>query len=133
MNTDRALIICDEEENRQKVIAAVLKCGLSPICCSSLEEARTLLFQGSFKVVLCGDILSDGDFRSALKEVKKSTAHTPLIVLSHISEWQAYLNALGAGAFDYIVCPPEAAETERILWCALSGTMYPSKAVHATA
>jgi DNA-binding NtrC family response regulator len=124
---DLALVICKQGEDRDKIVAALLKCGLSPICCVSLGEARTLLSQEEFRVVLCSDILPDGDYRMVLREAKKSPIHTPVIVLSRSAEWDSYLNALGVGAFDFIVCPPSSAEAERILWSALAATMRPDK------
>ncbi len=42
---DLALVICNQGEDREKAVAALLKCGLSPNCCSNLQEARTLLCQ----------------------------------------------------------------------------------------
>ena len=132
-NTDHVLIICDEGENRQKVVVAALKCGLSPICCSNMEEAHILLFQKDFKVILCSDTLPDGDFSAILKEVRRSSTNIPVIILSYLGDWDAYLKALGVGAFDYIVCPPKPAEAERILWSALADTVRSRQAAHATA
>ena len=92
-----------------------------------------MLLEEAFRVVLCSDILSDGDFRAVLREVKKSTVHVPVIVLSRAAEWDSYLKALGAGAFDYIVCPPNAGEAKRIIWSALADTVRPEKTAHAVA
>lgn len=128
-----ALVICNQGEDREKIVAALLKCGLGPICCSNLQEARTLLFQEAFRVVLCSDILSDSDFRAVLGEVKKSIVHAPVIVLSHDAEWDSYLKALGAGAFDFIVCPPNAAEVKRIVWSALASTIRSEKTADTVA
>jgi len=133
LSIDLALVICKQGEDREKIVAALLKCGLGPICCSNLQEARTLLLEEAFRVVLCSDILSDGDFRAVLREVKKSTVHVPVIVLSRAAEWDSYLKALGAGAFDYIVCPPNAGEAKRIIWSALADTVRPEKTAHAVA
>ena len=133
VNTDHALIICDKGEDRQKVVAAVLKCGLSPISCSNMEGARILLFQKDFRVVVCSDTLPDGDFHAVLQEVRRSTTNIPVIVLSYLADWDAYLSALGIGAFDYIICPPKPAEAERILWSALADTVHSQQAVHAVA
>jgi DNA-binding NtrC family response regulator len=83
---DLALVICNQREDREKAVAALVNCGLSPICRSNLREARTLLRQEQFRVVLCSDILSNGDFRAVLREVKKSTVHAPVIVLSHAAD-----------------------------------------------
>jgi len=44
-NIDLPLIICNDCEDRLKIITSALKCGLSPICRSNLGEARTLLPQ----------------------------------------------------------------------------------------
>jgi len=34
--------------------------------------------------------------------------------LSRFAEWDRYIAALRDGAFDYIACPPDPTETERI-------------------
>ena len=132
-NIDLALIICKQGADREKIVASALKCGLSPICCSNLEEARTLLPQEEFRMVLCSEALRDGDFRAVLREVQKSNAHTPVIVFGRSYDWDSYLKALGAGAYDYIVCPPNPPEAERIIWLALADTIGSEKASHAAA
>jgi len=55
-----------------------------------------------------------------MDEVRRASADVPVIVLSRLADWDAYLSAICAGAFDYIACPPDPAETERILLAALS-------------
>jgi DNA-binding NtrC family response regulator len=132
-NIDLALVICNQGEDREKVVGALLRCGLVSICCSNLQEARTLLCQESFRVVLCSDILSDGDFRAVLREAGKSTTQAPVIILSHGADWDSYLKALGDGAFDYITCPLDPAEARRIIWSALADTVRPEEAAHAVA
>ena len=132
-NIELALIICKQEEDREKAVAAVLKCGLNPISCSNFQQARRLLCQEPFRVGLCTDILPDGDFRVVLKEVRKSDAHAPVIVLSRAAEWESYLVALGAGAFDYIACPPDPVEAERIILSALARTVPPENIAGASA
>lgn len=123
-----ALIICIEGEDRQEIAASARKCGLAPISCSNLEEARVLLPQDVFRVVFCKDILVDGDFRAVLRVVKNTNPCTPVIVLSHIAGWDSYLKALGAGAFDYILCPPNPVEAEPIIWTALADTIEVERA-----
>ena len=36
------LIICADGESREKVIDTIHKCGLSPVSCSTLDDARSL-------------------------------------------------------------------------------------------
>ena len=45
---------------------------------------------------------------------------TPLVVVSHTENWDSYLAAVAAGAFDCIDFPPYPEELERILCLALS-------------
>ncbi len=109
------LIICVEGESRERIIATSHKCGLGPVSCSTLDEARSLLARQDFNIVFCNDNLPDGDFRAVIRAAKS----IPVIVLSRLAEWESYLVAINAGAFDYIACPPDPVETERILWFAL--------------
>jgi len=127
-NIQLALIICAQGAVREKLVSSALKCGLSPICCSNLVEARTLLPQDNFTVVMCSEGLRDGDFRAVVREVRKSNAHTPVVVFGQSHDWDSYLKALGAGAYDYIVCPPNPAEVERVMWQVLADTIGARKA-----
>ena len=113
------LVVCAEGEHRGKIVETIRECGLRPACCCNLSEAQRLLDRQNFSVVFCNDTLPDGDLCTIMNELRKSSADVPVIVLSRLADWDAYLTALGAGAFDYIAWPPDSAETERILWAAL--------------
>lgn len=115
LNDEPVLIICAEGESRQRVIATIHKCGLGPVSCSTLDDARSLLARQPFSIVFCSDTLPDGDFRAVIRTARS----IPVIVLSRLAEWEPYLVAINAGAFDYVACPPDPVETERILWFAL--------------
>jgi len=67
LTIELALVICKQGEDREKAVAALVSCGLNPICCSNLREARTLLAQEPFRMVLCNDALTDGDYRAVLR------------------------------------------------------------------
>jgi len=120
---DLALVISNPGEDQDVVAAALLRSGLCPIRCSTLQKARTLLGQQAFKLVLCADTLPDGNLRAILQEVKKSANRIPVVVLSRSADWNSYLKALGAGAFDLIVCPPDRAESMRIIRSAVGQTI----------
>ena len=119
MEIELALIVCREGKSRDRAAIATARCGLNPICCSNLKDARALLAQCEFRVVLCEDTLPDGDFQMALREVRATSAHAPLILLSENAAWEPYLKALAAGVFDCIVVPVSLGESERIVRCAL--------------
>ena len=75
-------------------------------------------------MVFCHDTLPDGDFRDVVAAVKP----TPVVVLSRFAEWEHYIAALRDGAFDYIACPPDSAETERIVRSAIGNGNMGSQA-----
>jgi two-component system OmpR family response regulator len=120
LNVLPILVISPEGEHRKRIAEAVQKCGLRPTCCGGLREALPLLARQDFSAVFCNDTLPDGDFRAIVNEVRRASRDVPVIVLSRFAEWDAYFSAIGAGAFDYIACPPDPVETERILLLALA-------------
>lgn len=92
---------------------------LQSVGCSSLSDARAQIDRQKFQLILCGDDLPDCNLRTAVRVLASATGGAPVIVVSHLAEWDAYLRALDSGAFDYIACPPDAAEAHRILRLAL--------------
>jgi two-component system, NtrC family, response regulator PilR len=115
ISIEQVLVISPEIEHHGKINAAVNKCGLSSFCCKKFDEAQLVLTKHRFSVVFCHDTLPDGDFRIVVAAANP----TPVVVLSRFAEWDHYLAALRAGAFDYIACPPDPAETERIVRSAI--------------
>jgi DNA-binding NtrC family response regulator len=112
---EQVLVISTETEHQERINEALHRCGLTSISCKKFDEARDFLARQKFEVVLCQDTLPDGDFR----DVVAAVSPTPVVVLSRFAEWDHYLAALRDGAFEYISCPPDSGETERIVWLAL--------------
>ncbi|MGB9480315.1 MAG: hypothetical protein WBS21_18115 [Candidatus Acidiferrum sp.] len=115
INHEHVLVISPDTEHYEQISATMNKCGLSSFGCKKFDEARNVLAKGKFSIVFCYDTLPDGDFRDVVAAVKP----TPVVVLSRFAEWDHYIAALRAGAFDYIACPPDPAETERIMQSAI--------------
>ena len=120
MEVKLALIICEEGMSRDRVARAATRCGLTPICCRDLEEARTLLPQGDFRVVLSEEFLPDGDFHMAIRETRRYADGAAFIVLAERSEWDDYMRNLAAGVFEYILCPPSVVESETVMRSAMA-------------
>jgi DNA-binding NtrC family response regulator len=117
-------------ENLEKIARQL---GLQSIRCASLTDARGRVDEQSFQFVLCSDELPDCNLRTAVRVLTSSTGGAPVIVLSHLADWEAYMRALGAGAFDYIACPPDPVEAERILRLALAHNPPPQRASRTAA
>ena len=133
LSTLPVLMICSDSAHSEKAAEIVRDLDLQAVICSSLTDARVLIEQQMFQFVLCDDDLPDCNLRTSLKVLSSATGGVPVIVLSHLADWDAYLNALSAGAFDYIACPPERVETERILRLALSQNLGARRASHTAA
>jgi len=113
--SDRILILCAEPESRDKIVASVRERGLDPVLPSNHRQARTLLAQHDLAAVFCSDDL--GEYPDIIEAARPA----PVIIVSRLAEWDPYLAALRAGAFDYIACPPDSREVQRILASALNG------------
>ena len=132
-NSCQALIVSSDPQRRENTEEIVRRLGLSSMACASLPDARARIVEQTFPFVLCSDDLPDCNLRTAVRVLASSTGGLPVIVLSHLANWDAYMRALGAGAFDYIACPPDPMETERILRLALAQNSPPHSASRSAA
>jgi DNA-binding NtrC family response regulator len=110
------LILSPDQQSRDSIVASVRKFNLSPHCCMDCRQARNLLQRHQYSVVLCSDNLTDGKYPDVITAAKP----VPVVVFSRLADWGPYLEALHAGAFDYIACPPDAREMERVMTSALN-------------
>jgi DNA-binding NtrC family response regulator len=127
------LIVCADAVQSDQTSAIVRGLGLNPVVCTSLTDARAVIKHRIFQTVLCDDDLPDCNLPTAIRVLSTATGGIPVIVLSHLADWDAYLRALAAGAFDYIACPPDPSETERILRLALDHKPAPRRASRTAA
>jgi DNA-binding NtrC family response regulator len=132
-NSCQALIVSSDALQCGKIEEITRRIGLQTFVCASLTDARARIEEQAFQFVLCSDDLPDCNLRTAVRVLISSTGGAPVIVISHLADWDAYMKALGAGAFDYIACPPDSAETERILRLALEQNPPPRRASRTAA
>ena len=102
----QALIVSSDRLHCVKIKEIAARLGMQSVQCASLTDARTRIAEQSFQLVLCGHDLPDCNVRTALRVLTSLTGDLPVIVHSHLADWDACMRALGAGAFDYIACPP---------------------------
>jgi DNA-binding NtrC family response regulator len=133
LDTYQVLIVSADPLQSEKMEEIVQRLELQSVSCASLTEARARTEEQRFQFVLCGDELPDCNLRTAVRVLISSTGGAPVIVLSHLADWDAYMKALSAGAFDYIACPPDPAESERILRLALAQNPPPQRASRTAA
>jgi DNA-binding NtrC family response regulator len=132
-NSFKVLIVSSDPLQCAKTEEIASRLGLQSISCSSLTDARARTEEQPIQFVLCSDDLPDCNLRTAVRVLTSSTGGAPVIVLSHLADWDAYMRALSAGAFDYIACPPDPMEAERILRLALAQNPPPRRASRTAA
>jgi DNA-binding NtrC family response regulator len=120
LDSSPILIISGECEHRAQLADSVSKVGLFPVCCATVADVRALVKTQPFCAAVSEDQLPDGDFREVICEMRRHSAHPPVVVVSRRDDWDFYLSTVRMGAFDSVAFPPTPGELERVLWTALS-------------
>jgi DNA-binding NtrC family response regulator len=90
-------------------------CDLRPVCCETLAAAKALMTRQQFALAVCEDSLPDGNFRAMIGEESRRRGRQPVIVVSSRDDWESYLLAMRAGAFDCLSSSAGTGEVERVL------------------
>jgi DNA-binding NtrC family response regulator len=116
----RILILSGEPEHRHKLSEVMSSCGLVPVRCETISAAKGLVMEDQIEVIVCDDVLPDGDFRELIRELKLSACEARVVVMSRsYDDWGDYLEAMIAGAYDYLAYLPYPGELEQAVAAAL--------------
>jgi len=121
--TPKLLILCSDAEGRSAMERALARSPLERVFAASVVEAREVVEREPVAVVFCAQDAPDGGFRS-LREAASlagagAGARVPVVVASRCGDTAEYLEAMRAGAFDFITQPYRSEEVERIVMSAL--------------
>lgn len=116
-----ALIVTAESDHGDTLATTAMKLGLRPICCRTIGAAE-LLADLHHSIVFCDETLPDGDFHRVIRSISHSATRTPVIVVSDQNDWNSYLKAIKAGAFDCVMFRGRTGEIEQIARIALQET-----------
>jgi len=125
------LVLSSSESMRNNLSEALRLSGISPVPCGTLTEAHVFLSQISFSAVFCDDVLCDGTYHDLVEIARDEFPRVPVVVVSPVGDWNEYLKALGAGAFDYVGMPFRNGEIERVLQGALVEHLQRKRVPHA--
>jgi DNA-binding NtrC family response regulator len=121
MLVEPVLIVSQEKSDRDVLANSASNHGLRPVFCQTLAAAKAFLDREQSALVFCADELPDGHFAQLFGE-QRDHGDLRVIVVSRRDDWNSYLDAMSAGAFDYVIFPPSAGEIDRSLWIALGET-----------
>jgi len=104
------LVIDDEAAIRQILAAAVSKAGHSVDTAATVREASSKLVRGDVDIALCDIKMPDGNGVELVRSFKGSGIDTHFIMVTAFASMETAVEALRAGATDYIVKPVRTEE-----------------------
>jgi len=111
-----ALLIVDDEVSLRDFLTIVFEEeGWKVVAAGSLAEAREALLKEDPELILCDLMLEDGSGIDFLKEVKAQAPAIPVIMITAFTSTKSAVEALKAGAFDYIAKPFDIEELKIIV------------------
>ena len=99
------LVIDDEPALRQILTAAVSKAGFSVDQAAGVTEATAKLARGDVDVALCDIKMPDGNGIDLVRESRAAGVETTFIMVTGFASLETAVEALRAGASDYITKP----------------------------
>lgn len=105
MPSAHVLVIDDEPALRQVLAAVLTKAGYFVDLAEGVAEATTKLARGDVDVALCDIKMPDGNGIDLLRQTKEAGIDTVFVMVTAMASMGSAVEALRAGAFDYLVKP----------------------------
>ncbi len=121
--TPKLLILCSDAEGRSALERALARSPLERVFAASVNEAREVAEREPLALVFCALDAPDGGLRALRDATSLSWARVPVVVASRQGDTAEYLEAMRAGAFDFITPPYRSEEVERIVMSALDSPL----------
>lgn len=109
METRSALVIDDERDIRELLVLTLGRMGLRCDTASSLAEARAQLARNRYDLCLTDMRLPDGSGIDLVAEITRNHPSTPVAMITAFGNVEVAVEALKAGAFDFVSKPVELA------------------------
>jgi signal transduction histidine kinase len=111
MREQPKVLVVDDEESVVVTIKAILQLdGYDVATTTSGVQARAMVRDVEYDLVLTDLRLEDGDGLDVLKAVRERYPETVTIMLTGYASLESAIQALRAGAYDYLVKPSEVEE-----------------------
>ena len=104
-----ALIVDDERDIRELLVLTLGRMGVKCDTASSLHDARALLLRGQYALCLTDMRLTDGSGIELVRDIARFHPHTPVAMITAFGNQEAAVDALKAGAFDFVSKPVDLA------------------------
>ena len=104
-----ALIVDDEHDIRELLVLTLGRMGLRTDTAATVAMARAQLAQGSYDLCLTDMRLPDGSGLEIIAEIAAHHPDTPVAMITAFGNVEAAVDALKAGAFDFVSKPVDLA------------------------
>lgn len=119
MSIAKALIIDDEPDIRELLAITLGRMDVDCDAAASLGEARQLLQAGKYQVCLTDMRLPDGSGIDLVGYIQKHQPQLPVAVITAHGNMESAIQALKAGAFDFVTKPVDLAVLRKLIETAL--------------
>lgn len=114
-----ALVVDDERDIRELLVLTLGRMGLRVDTAADLTSARAQLAQGSYDLCLTDMRLPDGSGQELIAHIAAKYPDTPVAMITAFGNVEAAVNALKAGAFDFVTKPVDLSVLRRLVQHAL--------------
>jgi two-component system, NtrC family, response regulator PilR len=115
----RALVVDDEPDIRELLEITLGRMGIDTTAAADLAGARVLLDDGDFDLCLTDLHLPDGNGVDLVKRISEYHPHLPVAVITAYGSMDVAINALKAGAFDFLQKPVDLEQLRALVDAAL--------------
>ncbi len=116
------ILIVDDELGSRESLKVIFSCDFRVSLASSAVEALELLSNEKVDLVMLDVIMPDRDGLSVLKEIQNLYPDVPVIMVSASTSVRPVVEAIRAGAYDYVTKPFEADDVRRLAERALESS-----------
>jgi len=99
------LIVDDEPDIRELLEITLARMGIHTQAAANIAEGKALLVEQSFDVCLTDMNLPDGDGIELVKHIQRNYPSTPVAMITAHGNMETAINALKAGAYDFVSKP----------------------------
>ncbi|WP_339493853.1 sigma-54-dependent transcriptional regulator [Pseudomonas sp. RA_105y_Pfl2_P56] len=122
MNTSprqKILIVDDEPDIRELLEITLGRMKLDTLSARNFSEARTLLHSESFDLCLTDMLLPDGTGLELVQHIQQRYPQLPVAMITAYGSLETAINALKAGAFDFLTKPVDLTRLRELVGTAL--------------
>ena len=127
MDNLRALILDDESDIRELLCLTLMRMGIDCDAAKDVRSAKKLLTENSYNICLTDMRLPDGNGLEIVNFIQTNYAATPVAVITAHGNMDTAIEAMKAGAFDFVNKPVDLNALRRLVESATNSSKLDDK------